>query len=139
MKKKRKTGYFIVGILLIFFAWSCDNDDDDDRGLTDESYDCDPHKEDACELIDDSHCLDEYDFEFISARECKRELIPSYLNSNDRCERAVGACLDTMEKYGPDPECPCDGCPCVRLQPVSCDQAWQLWNECLALANQEEC
>ncbi len=116
------------------FTVACGDDDDDDDDDDDFiSGPCDPSEQNPCEF--NLGCSDEYDFGYETVKECKEDIIQPFLDSNNPCEQAAGECLNTIEKQGPSE----DNATCEHLQPESCEEAWELWNECLALAEQEEC
>ncbi len=127
--------FVIIFILLLSLSFSSalfscgDDDDDDDGGFMSE---CDYSEQDPCEL--NLGCTDVYDFGFESVIECREEIIKPLLDSENPCEQAAGECLNTIEQYGPD-----EAGACERIQPETCEEAGELWSECLALAEQEEC
>ena len=142
VKAMKREKSMIFSLLLLFafmsaMAFSCNdsNEEDDDDNVDDQDDDdsengCseEPLYSDACEVMVEEGCSFE-GFEYETPKECK-DYIEGLLESNDPCEHSVAECLNQIEVTSTD---------CVVLQPLSCEEAEQLWNECLSLGEGEEC
>ncbi|MCC6159419.1 MAG: hypothetical protein IT350_15320 [Deltaproteobacteria bacterium] len=115
---------------------SCEQDDDTSESAG--QNECVYYEMHPCDTIDDTSCIGEHEWGFEFTYEC-RDFIEDYLDSDDSCERLAGECLNSIYQYGPVANVEGEAEVCMEINPTSCDDAWNDWNDCLALAESEDC
>ncbi|MCC6159417.1 MAG: hypothetical protein IT350_15310 [Deltaproteobacteria bacterium] len=118
-------------VLVALLLSSCADTDDENGGATKPS--CTFSESDACDFVLNPLCADEYEWGFSTISEC-RDIISVFEESDSPCDALVANCLNSMLKYGtPNSD------SCSVTDPKSCDDAWNDWNGCLALAESGDC
>ncbi len=128
----------LVALPIALMALSCGDDDDDDDSDDSQTQTCQHSYEDACEFItdiqapndSDLNCVDAFEFGFETVKECHENIIEPLLDSENPCEVLAGECLNTMSEIDEE---------CSEVTPTSCENAWEIWSECLVIAEQEDC
>lgn len=137
--------FALAGMTLVLGGSSCGEDEAEDNAQTTE---CVYSEYNACGYICDNDgyeypCLDAHDWGFQIITGCNaacQDVIGGFRDSDDACDQAVAACLDSLYQNGPVPLGPgTTETSCQDLNPTSCDDAWNDWNDCLALTGSDEC
>ncbi len=143
--KGKKILFVLLIVVVCVFVFSCNDNDDSDGNDAQMSCTATPDESDACEgelenICEGTALAD--DFPFSTNEECK-DLIQTWLESDNPCERAAGERMNTTAKI--DETCHTaypwwDNCGGSEDDyKCGCEGAWQYMQEILALANQEDC